>query len=114
MELDFHAPASYRIRVKGYLEGSWSGRLGGMEIVWTEPQGGDSVTTLCGRLLDQGALIGVLNALYGLHLPLLSVECLAGGLAAEPVDADASAFSPNGSAGRGTGGGGVGHKDHKE
>ena len=29
---------------------------------------------LVGRLVDQAALLGVLNALYGLHLPLLSVE----------------------------------------
>jgi hypothetical protein len=33
-------------------------------------------TALRGRLLDQAALLGVLNALYGLHLPLLSVEHL--------------------------------------
>jgi hypothetical protein len=34
------------------------------------------VTTLHGELLDQGALAGVLSALYSLHLPLLSVEYL--------------------------------------
>jgi hypothetical protein len=76
MKLDFHAPATYRIRVGGYLECSWSGRLGGIEITWSDAEGEDPVTTLCGRLLDQGALLGVLNTLYGLHLPLLSVECL--------------------------------------
>jgi hypothetical protein len=32
-------------------------------------------TTLTGRLLDQATLFGVLNTLYDLHLPLLSVEC---------------------------------------
>jgi hypothetical protein len=31
------------------------------------------VTTLVGQLRDQAALIGVLNSLYELHLPILSV-----------------------------------------
>jgi hypothetical protein len=34
------------------------------------------VTTLEGYLRDQAALFGVLNTLYELHLPVLSVECL--------------------------------------
>jgi hypothetical protein len=34
------------------------------------------VTTLAGRLIDQAELSGVLNTLYELHLPILSVECL--------------------------------------
>jgi len=33
-------------------------------------------TTLEGRLLDQAALTGVINTLYDLGLPLVSVECL--------------------------------------
>jgi hypothetical protein len=94
MELDFHAPATYRIQIKGYLEGSWSDRLGGMDITWTDPEGEDPVTTLSGRLLDQGALLGALNALYGLHLPLLSVECLAGSAAAEPAAESAVGEQP--------------------
>jgi hypothetical protein len=81
VKLDFHAPATYRIQVRGYLADSWSDRLAGMGIARTDPQSENPVTTLCGWLVDQGALIGVLNALYSLHLPLLSVECLA----AEPA-----------------------------
>ena len=75
MELNFFDPATYRIRVKGSLPENWSDRLGGMVITEgteSEPQ----VTTLYGRLVDQAALLGVLNAIYGLHLPLLSVEYL--------------------------------------
>jgi hypothetical protein len=34
------------------------------------------VTTLTGRLRDQAELSGVLNGLYELHLPILSVEFL--------------------------------------
>jgi hypothetical protein len=34
------------------------------------------VTTLTGRLKDQAELSGVLNGLYELHLPILSVKIL--------------------------------------
>jgi hypothetical protein len=73
--LRLDTPATYRISVQGYLDESWSDRLGGVTIT---PSKADEapVTTLSGRLLDQAALFGVLNALYDLHLPLLSVEYL--------------------------------------
>ena len=76
MSLEFHTPATYRIRVKGLLDESWSGRLGGMAIEVTKGPDGERETTLVGWLADQAALSGVLDALYGLHLPLLSVECV--------------------------------------
>jgi hypothetical protein len=76
-ELNLGTPARYRIRVKGTLDPSWSGRLGGMSITTTEQGNEAPVTTLTGRLLDQAALLGVLNTLYDYyHSPLLSVEFL--------------------------------------
>ena len=75
MELNFDRPATYRICVKGDLPESWADRLGGMAITH-EGEGEAPATILCGRLLDQGALLGVLTGLYSLHLPLLSVERL--------------------------------------
>ncbi len=73
-------PADYRIRVRGRLEADWSARLSGMTIT-TAVQPDDSVvSTLTGRLADQAALSGVLNTLYELHLPVLSVDCLDSGL----------------------------------
>jgi hypothetical protein len=76
MELDLDSPASYRIRVKGYLDSSWSDRLAGLTITQAG-QGDESVeTTLYGQVRDQAALAGVLSALYDLHLPLLAVEYL--------------------------------------
>ena len=74
MELAFDLPATYRIRVKGYLDDRWSDRLGGMIIEVIGQAEGAVETTLVGWLPDQAALCGVLNALYNLHLPLLSVE----------------------------------------
>ena len=48
-----------------------------MTITTTEQEGEAPVTTLSGRLLDQAALLGVLNTLYDYyHAPLLSVEFL--------------------------------------
>jgi len=70
-------PAGYRIQVQGYLDETWSDRLGGLTImVNSESVNGAPATTLFGRLRDQTDLIGVLNTLYDLHLPLLSVEYL--------------------------------------
>jgi hypothetical protein len=69
-------PATYRIRVRGYLDSSWSDRLGGLTITPTS-QGDEPVeTTLYGQVVDQAALAGLLSALYDLHLPLVSVEYL--------------------------------------
>jgi hypothetical protein len=76
-ELNLDKPARYRICVKGTLDPSWSGRLGGMTITTTEQEDEAPVTTLTGRLVDQAALLGVLNTLYDYyHAPLLSVEFL--------------------------------------
>jgi len=42
------------------------------------------VTVLTGEFQDQAALFGVLNTLYDLGLPLLSVDCLAVDLQSVP------------------------------
>ena len=69
-------PATYRIRAQGVLDTSWSDRLGGMSISQMTSENKAPVTILVGHLQDQAALAGVLNALYDLHMPLLSVENL--------------------------------------
>jgi hypothetical protein len=73
--LKLETPATYRIRVQGRLDKNWSDRLGGMAITGTT-RDNLPVTFLIGHLTDQAALSGVLNTLYELHLPLLSVENL--------------------------------------
>ena len=74
--LKLETPATYRIRVQGRLDEGWRDRLGGMVITSAFTANKEPVTILVGHLTDQAALSGVLNALYDLHLPLLSVECL--------------------------------------
>ena len=75
-DLTVEKPATYCIRVVGYLDENWSARLGGLEINPTRQEGKQAVTILSGPIIDQAALFGVLKALYDMRLPLLSVECL--------------------------------------
>ena len=75
-DLKFEASASYRIRVQGHLDDSWSDRLGGMVITRAFTADKQPMTILIGNLKDQSALSGVLNAIYDLHLPVISVEYL--------------------------------------
>ena len=72
--LKLGTPAFYRIVVEGYVDESWSDRLGGMRITSRRRKDQTTVTTLVGRVRDQAELTGLLNSLYELHLPILSVE----------------------------------------
>jgi hypothetical protein len=74
--LKLETPATYRIRIQGKLDESWLDRVGGMAISSDTTAGKLPVTILVGHLPDQAALSGVLNTLYEMHLPLLSVENL--------------------------------------
>ena len=72
--LSLHKPATYRIQVQGHLDESWSPRLGGMAISTSVTPDQGPVTTLEGVLLDQAALAGVLDVIYSLCLPVISVK----------------------------------------
>ena len=67
-------PCTYRICIEGVVASRWSDRLGDMDstVEWCEGKG--PVTVLLGSLTDQAALSGVLETLFDLRLPLLSVE----------------------------------------
>ncbi len=66
--------ATYRICVQGDLDQEWSDWLGGLDIRAQELTNDAAVTILYGRILDQAQLLGVLNILHDLRLPLISVE----------------------------------------
>ncbi len=70
----FSKPANYRINILGELDASWSDKLAGMTITHECDGDGDKTTSLEGYLRDQAALSGILNALYELHFPVLSVK----------------------------------------
>ena len=67
-------PAIYRIGILGHLDTNLSDYYGGMTIEQTNDLQYGSMTILTGRLLDQCALIGVLNSLHDIGYPILSVE----------------------------------------
>ena len=63
-------PEYYEIKIKGYLDQSWSERFTGMKLTHLEGDG----TLLSGLLPDQGALHGLLERIRDLNLTLLSVD----------------------------------------
>ena len=75
-EIKIETPANYRIRVQGKIDPEWANIIGDMRIT-TELKSGDScITILAGYLVDQGALSGLLKALYDQRIPILSLENL--------------------------------------
>jgi len=60
----------FEIYVKGHLNSQWSDWLGGLQVRLLD--NGEMI--LSGYLVDQAALMGVLNRLYNLNLTLLSVN----------------------------------------
>jgi hypothetical protein len=65
-----HGGGFYEIYVKGQLDSRWSEWLEGLEIKLLE--NGEMI--LLGPIVDQAALMGVLNKLSHLNLTLLSVN----------------------------------------
>ncbi len=65
---------SYRILVEGRLDAAWSPSLAGLGITLLEASSSRPVSVLTGPLPDQGALHGVLDLLFMLNLPLISIE----------------------------------------
>jgi hypothetical protein len=60
----------FEIRVRGHLDSKWLDWLEGLEAKLLD--NGEMI--LSGTLVDQAALMGVLNKLNGLNLTLLSVS----------------------------------------
>ena len=77
--LSFQGPGTYRIRFRGSLAEHWFEGLGDIRSTIGEADDLTPVTTLVGRFRDQAALLGMLNTIYDLHLPLIEVEYLAEG-----------------------------------
>jgi hypothetical protein len=60
----------YEIRIQGHLDQHWSEWFDGLDITYDV----DDNTVLCGPLLDETALHGVLIKVRDLALPLLAVN----------------------------------------
>ena len=70
-------PAVFVICVDAPLGESWSEYFGAQSISIDVDEAGRSTTTLISEPVDQAALVGMINLLNGLGLPVVSVECLA-------------------------------------
>jgi hypothetical protein len=77
LRLTLGTPAIYCITILGQLSQTWSQEFGNLTIETISDPDYWVQTTLTGPLPDQAALFGILNHLYGLGFPLVSVECLA-------------------------------------
>jgi hypothetical protein len=69
-------PALYRIEVQGRLDESWADMLSNVTVRLRHRTAEPTVTILTGSVADQAALAGILNYIFMLGLPLLSVDCL--------------------------------------
>jgi len=69
-------PATYKIGVLGTLDKDLSAYYGDMTIDHRNDPGRDPLTILMGLMVDQSALIGVLNSLHDTGYQILFVECL--------------------------------------
>jgi hypothetical protein len=80
MSLEMNVPPStsraYQITVEGKIAENWSDWLSGMQIISRKQAAGVPITILCGVIVDQVALRGLLNRLWDLNLVLRSVQQL--------------------------------------
>ena len=86
--------AVYSIRINGRLGESWLEYFGAQSMSVEKDASGRHATTLISEPVDQAALVGMINHLNGLGLPVVSVESVQ-----TPVESERSG---NGEADRGT------------
>jgi arylsulfatase len=65
-------PAPYRIQIQGTVNPQWADYFDGLEI--SVNRQAPHITTLSGLVQDQAALMGILDSLYNLGYPILTVE----------------------------------------
>ena len=72
--LSLEQAAVYEILVQGSVSEESADRLGELRLHPGSSAHGAATTALSGRLHDQAQLIGLINALYEMRLPILRVE----------------------------------------
>jgi len=73
---EFKGPAIYCIKIRGVIDQHYAGYFGDMIIGTEKKEEGQTTSKLTGSIKDQAQLLGVLNALYNLHLPIVSIQSL--------------------------------------
>lgn len=72
MPAEHHGPGQYQLRIRGHLDSSWSDWFEGMALT----QENDGTTSLCGPVLDQAALHGLLAKVRDIGATLIAVNLL--------------------------------------
>ena len=75
-DLRMSSPATYQIIVKGKLGEHWVDWFNGALSLLAHSSEGGSHSILTCQVRDQAELLGILNRLNGLNLPLLQVTFL--------------------------------------
>ena len=76
IDIKMYREAAYCIKVSGTIGSDWFSYHESMELEEVDTDGKRPLTTLTGQVIDQAALMGILNHLYDLQLPIISVEYL--------------------------------------
>jgi len=63
-----HNPGRYEIRLRGHLDSRWAAWFDGLSLT----NESDRTTIICGPVVDQAALYGLLQKVRDLGLPLVS------------------------------------------
>ena len=84
--INMFEPAVFSIRINGKLRESWLEYFGAQSLSVEVDEAGLSSTTLISEPVDQAALVGMINHLNGLGLPVVSVECLSASDENEPPE----------------------------
>jgi hypothetical protein len=85
-KLSMYDRAVFCIRVQGDMDESWYKYFATQSISVEVDEAGLSSTTLISEPADQATLIGMINHLNRLGLPLLSVQCLPTPVENEPSE----------------------------
>lgn len=73
IELGMTSPATYQIIVRGKLDTYWADWFNGTNILHGHGLEGQPHTRLTCQVRDQAELLGILNQLNSLNLPLIQV-----------------------------------------
>ena len=73
-KLNMYEPAVFRICIQGELDESWFEYFGAQSVSVEVDKEGGAVTAIISEPLDQAALVGLVNHLNALGIPLISVE----------------------------------------
>ena len=74
-QLTLYHPATYQIKIPGALDALWVDEISLLSLTIEESSDGQPITILTGAM-DQATLLCLLRRLYGLGLPLISVDCV--------------------------------------